>query len=125
MPDERREFHKIRPASHTLLSVHCLYQMNAGKRKWVFTKLRPMTRSLLRQNNIERRGFAGESPATTQILLWCRQAPYRCDQQRYRDSERHLNEAVRGDDPRGTRVRDQQDDGEGDRSKTIGASQAQ
>ena len=29
MPDERREFHKIRPASHTLLSVNCLYQMNA------------------------------------------------------------------------------------------------
>ena len=40
MPDERREFHKIRPASHTLLSVNCLYQMNAAKRKGVFTKLR-------------------------------------------------------------------------------------
>ena len=40
MPDERREFHKIRPASHTLLSVNCLYQMNMEKRKWVFTKLR-------------------------------------------------------------------------------------
>ena len=39
MPDERREFHKIRPASHTLLSVNCLYQMNAPKRKGVFTKL--------------------------------------------------------------------------------------
>ena len=39
MPDERREFHKIRPASHTLLSVNCLYQMNAEKRKGVFTKL--------------------------------------------------------------------------------------
>jgi hypothetical protein len=33
MPDERREFHKIRPASHTLLSVNCLYQMNMEKRK--------------------------------------------------------------------------------------------
>ena len=33
MPDERREFHKIRPTSHTLLSVDCLYQMNAEKRK--------------------------------------------------------------------------------------------
>jgi hypothetical protein len=40
MPDERREFHKIRPASHTLLSVNCLYQMNEEKRKGVFTKLR-------------------------------------------------------------------------------------
>jgi hypothetical protein len=39
MPDERREFHKIRPASHTLLSVNCLYQMNMEKRKGVFTKL--------------------------------------------------------------------------------------
>jgi hypothetical protein len=39
MPDERREFHKIRPASHTLLSVNCLYQMNAAERKGVFTKL--------------------------------------------------------------------------------------
>ena len=39
MPDERREFHKIRPASHTLLSVNCLYQMNAPERKGVFTKL--------------------------------------------------------------------------------------
>jgi hypothetical protein len=39
MPDERREFHKIRPASHTLLSVNCLYQMNMGKRKGLFTKL--------------------------------------------------------------------------------------
>jgi len=36
MPDERREFHKIRPASHTLLSVNCLYQMNMEKRKGVF-----------------------------------------------------------------------------------------
>lgn len=41
MPDERREFHNIRPASHTLLSVNCLYQMNGGKRKGVLTKLRP------------------------------------------------------------------------------------
>ena len=40
MPDERREFHKIRPASHTLLSVNYLYQMNMEKRKGVFTKLR-------------------------------------------------------------------------------------
>ena len=40
MPDERREFHTIRPASHTLLSVNCLYQMNAPERKGVFTKLR-------------------------------------------------------------------------------------
>jgi putative transposase len=40
MPDERREFHNIRPASHTLLSVNCLYQMNTEKRKGVFTKLR-------------------------------------------------------------------------------------
>jgi hypothetical protein len=39
MPDERREFHKIRPASHTLLSVNCLYQMNAAERKGVFTKV--------------------------------------------------------------------------------------
>lgn len=39
MPDERREFHKIRPASHTLLSVNYLYQMNAPGRKGVFTKL--------------------------------------------------------------------------------------
>jgi hypothetical protein len=39
MPDERREFHKIRPASHTLLSVNCLYQMNTAERKGVFTKL--------------------------------------------------------------------------------------
>jgi hypothetical protein len=39
MPDERREFHKIRPASHTLLSVNCLYQMNAAERKGVFTML--------------------------------------------------------------------------------------
>src|ERR1700681_3635693 len=39
MPGERREFHKIRPASHTLLSVNCLYQMNAAERKGVFTKL--------------------------------------------------------------------------------------
>ena len=38
MPDERREFHKIRPASHTLLSVNCLYQMNMEKRKGMFTK---------------------------------------------------------------------------------------
>src|SRR5690242_2712303 len=40
MPDERREFHKIRPASHTLLSVNCLYQMNTAECKGVFTKLR-------------------------------------------------------------------------------------
>jgi hypothetical protein len=40
MPDERREFHKIRPTSHTLLSVNCLYQMNMEKRKGVFTNLR-------------------------------------------------------------------------------------
>jgi hypothetical protein len=40
MPDERREFHKICPASHTLLSVNCLYQMNIEKRKGMFTKLR-------------------------------------------------------------------------------------
>jgi len=33
MLDERREFHKIRPASHTLLSVNCLYQMNAAESK--------------------------------------------------------------------------------------------
>jgi hypothetical protein len=33
MPGKRREFHKIRPASHTLLSVNCLYQMNMEKRK--------------------------------------------------------------------------------------------
>jgi hypothetical protein len=33
MPDERREFHKIRPTSHTLLSVNCLYQMNMEMRK--------------------------------------------------------------------------------------------
>ena len=39
MPDERREFHKICPASHTLLSVNCLYQMNTAERKRVFTKL--------------------------------------------------------------------------------------
>ena len=38
MPDERREFHTIRPASHTLLSVNCLYQMNMEKRKGMFTK---------------------------------------------------------------------------------------
>ena len=38
MPDERREFHKIRPTSHTLLSVNCLYQMNREKRKGVFTE---------------------------------------------------------------------------------------
>ena len=44
MPDERREFHKIRPASHTLLSVNCLYQMNAEKRKGVFTKFGLRTR---------------------------------------------------------------------------------
>jgi hypothetical protein len=37
MPDERREFHKIRPTSHTLLSVNCLYQMNMEKRKGMFT----------------------------------------------------------------------------------------
>ncbi len=36
MPDERREFHKIRPASHTLLSVNCLYQMNTAERKGLF-----------------------------------------------------------------------------------------
>jgi predicted nucleic acid-binding protein len=40
MPDERREFHKIRPASHTLLSVNCLYQINTAEGKGVFTKLR-------------------------------------------------------------------------------------
>jgi hypothetical protein len=40
MPDERREFHKIRPTSHTLLSVNCLYQMNIEKRKGVLTNLR-------------------------------------------------------------------------------------
>src|SRR6266849_7767304 len=46
MPDERREFHKIRPASHTLLSVNCLYQMNAAGRKGVFTKWIPTVFSL-------------------------------------------------------------------------------
>jgi hypothetical protein len=54
MPDVRREFHKIRPASHTLLSVNCLYQMNAGKRKgesvllrrWLNFTLHANTRSL-------------------------------------------------------------------------------
>jgi hypothetical protein len=43
MPDERREFHKIRPASHTLLSVNCLYQINTAERKgrlqmWFMTR---------------------------------------------------------------------------------------
>jgi hypothetical protein len=41
MPDARREFHKIRPASHTVLSVDCLYQMERDERKEMLTKLSP------------------------------------------------------------------------------------
>jgi len=33
MPDKRRELHTISPASHTLLSVDCLYQMTAAECK--------------------------------------------------------------------------------------------
>jgi hypothetical protein len=50
MPDERREFHNIRPASHTLLSVNYLYQMNTEKRKGVFTKLRRASTRIMGQS---------------------------------------------------------------------------
>jgi hypothetical protein len=50
MPDERREFHKIRPASHTLLSVNCLYQMNDGKRKGESVLLRRRAGSRFKRN---------------------------------------------------------------------------
>src|SRR5712692_2870262 len=43
MPDERREFHKIRPASHTLLSVNAVSLKNTAERKGVFTKLGRMS----------------------------------------------------------------------------------
>jgi hypothetical protein len=61
MPDERREFHKIRPASHTLLSVNCLYQMNTAERKRVFTKLGRVTNFHLRaDDSASRRSSEGE-----------------------------------------------------------------
>ena len=50
MPDDRREFHKIRPTSHTPLSVNCLYQMNAEKRKGESVLLRPRLDFILQAN---------------------------------------------------------------------------
>jgi len=49
MPDERREFHKIRPASHTLLSVNYLYQMNMEKRKGGVYEVEAGSRPALRR----------------------------------------------------------------------------
>ena len=62
MPDERREFHKIRPASHTLLSVNCLYQINAAERKGGVYEIGSDERQVC--------GSCEKGLSTTAILLW-------------------------------------------------------
>src|SRR5271169_3059786 len=62
MPDARRELQTIRPASHTLLSVNCLYQMNVGLCNKKFTNLipapgRPLQRTLKRGGIAHYRSF--------------------------------------------------------------------